>query len=254
MAQLQLTPEQQEHKGLIERFLLYINAQDSQYVLKGGTALMECYGLDRFSEDIDLDGRGGSIAKYVDHFAKKEGISYTTKKDTDTVKRFMLHTGEDTLKIEVSYRSRHIDPETVHKVNGIQVYVIDSLAMMKNNAYQKRYKIRDMYDLTFMLEYYYDQIEPGTRRAIADQLSDRGYERFDELVKDQSDALIPPDRIDEMTTNFLGAWEKLGLVDEQTLAIDHQAHKPASLDNTIAKAKGLAEHSTHQHDTRGIDR
>ena len=25
--------------------------------LKGGTALLLCYGLDRFSEDIDLDGR-----------------------------------------------------------------------------------------------------------------------------------------------------------------------------------------------------
>ena len=254
MAQLQLTPDQQAHKGLIERFLLYINAQDTQYVLKGGTALMECYGLDRFSEDIDLDGRGGSIKKYVDHFAKREGISYTIKKDTDTVKRFMLHTGEDTLKIEVSYRSRQIDPETVQTVNGIQVYVIDSLAMMKNNAYQKRYKIRDMYDLTFMLEHYYDQIEPGTRRAIADQLSDRGYERFDELVKDQSDALIPPDRIDEMTINFLGAWEKLGLIDDQVPTIDLVKQPGTSLDDAISSAKRTATHGSRQRNDRSIER
>lgn len=45
------------HHGLaIRRVLRGINSsQGNPFVLKGGTALMECYGLDRFSEDIDLD-------------------------------------------------------------------------------------------------------------------------------------------------------------------------------------------------------
>jgi len=44
-----------KHKYVIEDFLQYLNKQTSDYVLKGGTALMECYGLSRMSEDIDTD-------------------------------------------------------------------------------------------------------------------------------------------------------------------------------------------------------
>ena len=44
------------HKKVIIDFLNYLNSQTDQFILKGGTALMLCYGLNRFSEDIDLDG------------------------------------------------------------------------------------------------------------------------------------------------------------------------------------------------------
>jgi predicted nucleotidyltransferase component of viral defense system len=36
-------------------YLLLLNKRTDQFILKGGTALARCYGLDRFSEDIDLD-------------------------------------------------------------------------------------------------------------------------------------------------------------------------------------------------------
>ena len=44
------------HFEIIKDFLLYLNRVSKDYILKGGTSLMTCYGLDRFSEDIDLDG------------------------------------------------------------------------------------------------------------------------------------------------------------------------------------------------------
>lgn len=43
--------------------------QDTPYVLKGGTGLAFCYGLDRHSTDIDLDG-----AYAMDPEAAKERI------------------------------------------------------------------------------------------------------------------------------------------------------------------------------------
>jgi len=47
--------EQQLRRQLIKDFLDFLNSCSDLFALKGGTALMMCYGLDRFSEDIDLD-------------------------------------------------------------------------------------------------------------------------------------------------------------------------------------------------------
>lgn len=47
----------EQHGVVISLFLKYLNSQTDDFVLKGGTALMTCYKLDRFSEDIDLDGK-----------------------------------------------------------------------------------------------------------------------------------------------------------------------------------------------------
>ena len=43
------------HKTIMEQYLHELNQQQDSVILKGGTALMLCYGLNRFSEDIDLD-------------------------------------------------------------------------------------------------------------------------------------------------------------------------------------------------------
>ena len=37
---------------------------------------MMCYGLDRFSVDIDLDGVGGNIEDIVSSYCKAQGFSY----------------------------------------------------------------------------------------------------------------------------------------------------------------------------------
>jgi predicted nucleotidyltransferase component of viral defense system len=120
--------------------------------------------------------------------------------------------------VEVSYRNKHINPATVNKINGISVYNLDTLAMMKNNAYQSRAKIRDLYDLSFILEHHWDDVSQKTKETVADALSYNGLERFDYYVKTQQDALIPKDRVDEMTNNFLSVYDRLGLVDDKKSA------------------------------------
>ena len=58
------------HRHVIKTFLTELNScGNDRFILKGGTALMLCYGLDRFSEDIDLDGtRGEDIIPFVETF------------------------------------------------------------------------------------------------------------------------------------------------------------------------------------------
>ena len=66
---------QTEHKKTIDGFLKYLNEASEAFVLKGGTALLICYGLDRLSEDIYLDGKDTGIESIVSSFCEDNGLS-----------------------------------------------------------------------------------------------------------------------------------------------------------------------------------
>ena len=72
---------QEKHGKVIDDFLKDLSTtQKDAFILKGGTALLKCYGLDRFSEDIDLDGTKKNIKEFVDKFCKKYGYEYRIAK------------------------------------------------------------------------------------------------------------------------------------------------------------------------------
>lgn len=109
-----------KHGEVLTNFLQFLNKQTNQYILKGGTALAQCYGLNRFSEDIDLDGRGDLILDICENFCKKNGYEYRIEKDTDTVKRCMIHYGDiKPLKVEMSARRQTIAKEETVCIHGI---------------------------------------------------------------------------------------------------------------------------------------
>lgn len=141
-----------QHKEVMLSYLKYLNAKTESFILKGDTALYLCYDLDRFSEDIDLDGKEKGLAALVDAFCSKRGFTYRVAKDTPIVERCFINYGNERrpLKIEVSYRRIEIPESEVEAINEIKVYGIDSLCGMKINAYAGRDKIRDLYDLTFI--------------------------------------------------------------------------------------------------------
>ena len=114
---------QTNHGNFIEAFLLFLNKQTDQFVLKGGTALSLCYGLDRFSEDIDLDGRKQDIKEIVKRFCVNHGVNFRVAKDTATVKRCIIDYGNDVhpLKIEVSYRNKNLGLEEASKDSYVPV-------------------------------------------------------------------------------------------------------------------------------------
>jgi len=64
-----------EHGQIIASFLNYLNTRSSRFILKGGTALHLCYKLDRFSEDIDLDGKEKGLPAFVNEFCQNSGYT-----------------------------------------------------------------------------------------------------------------------------------------------------------------------------------
>lgn len=201
---------QEAHKDVINNFIEYLNEYTDEYVLKGGTALMLCYGLDRFSEDIDLDGHSDLIFNVVDRFCNEYDFEYRIAKDTNTVKRCMVHYGENKpLKIEVSCRRDYIADSETQVINGIKVYDIDRLAVMKCSAYAGRDKIRDLYDVSFIFNKYGDVLSPSTKQMMADVITGKGIEQFDYLVSNQEDELIDTDKLAE---SFLDMIDGLGIL------------------------------------------
>lgn len=199
-----------QHGEVIRDFLKFLNRRTEDYILKGDTSLMVCYNLDRFSEDIDLDCvRSKQIKSIVSDYCVEKSYSFRVAKDTDTVKRFMIHYGriEKPLKVEVSYRKKHISQSEYTKINGIVVYNIDSICMMKINAYASRDKIRDLYDLTFICNNYW--VSPVIINMVRNCVEYKGLEQFDYLINQQSDELIDNNKLAD---DFLKMYDRLGLL------------------------------------------
>jgi predicted nucleotidyltransferase component of viral defense system len=204
------------HGQIMGDFLLFINSHSNKFVLKGGTSLMMCYNLTRFSEDIDLDSTDKSgffkiVNAFVGTFSEKyPGISYRNAKDTDTVKRVMIHYGgKKPLKVEVSYRKRTINPNECCIINGILVYNIESIFVLKIGALSGRDKIRDLYDVTFIYTNYKNNLSMQSIALLRSIIQFKGLEQFDFLIKDQSDELIDNN---ELAESFLNMYFDLGLV------------------------------------------
>lgn len=202
------TSWQIEHEKVICDFLKYLNSFSDEYVLKGGTALLTCYNLDRFSEDIDLDGvNKNKIKKIIDSFCTRNNYPYRIAKDTDTTKRFFIHYGniEHPLKIEVSFRSLIKNIDYIRK-NDILVYPINELMAYKLDAYNSRDTLRDLYDIVFIAKNYWNDLETITHRRIENALSYKGLEYFDYILYTTKDKLIDKDKL---TTDFLELLNKL---------------------------------------------
>lgn len=200
------------HRKVIDDFLHYLNKEDNGYILKGGTALLMCYGLDRFSEDIDLDGQGKNLVRIAESFCKEHDFPVPRiAKSTDTVTRFFINYGSEgrPLKVELSSRDKNISTETVTVVNGIKTYTINTLCQQKLIAYTQREAIRDLYDICFIARTHSDSLSSDTETIFKLSLLYRGIEYFDEIINTQTDELI---NNDELATHFLEMFDKFGLL------------------------------------------
>lgn len=209
---------QTNHKKAIEAILHSINAvDDTPFVLKGGTALMECYELDRFSEDIELDVPMPQLAsskltlcKCVDHYCALNDATFCISEDTNTSFHIFLHLSKNLtlLKIEASYRHPFIPESKITKINGIKVYTIDALAYSKGDAYAGSDKMRNLYDVVFLYNNHYDKLSENARDHIRTVLSYKGSERFYYLLETQNDPCIDKNHLE---TEVLKAFEHMGL-------------------------------------------
>ena len=166
---MNLTEEQQvEHTEVMANLCKAFKKKSLPLVLKGGTALKLCYDITRFSEDLDFDcikalNLETTIKDVFAHLGKAKPhlrnpeISIT--KDTQTVRRYRIVYNKDkNLKLEISFRGMP-DDEDVVEINGILTYKIERLIRQKLGALYGRTAARDLHDVIYLYEKYFDKFD-----------------------------------------------------------------------------------------------
>lgn len=165
-----------------------------EYVLKGGTALMLYYGLDRFSEDIDLDSYGemNMLDKIKNPGYEKWNVRIV--KDIPTVFRVLIDYGAKSdlgdypLKIEISSRNTKMLKNNLFKINsieGVKVYDISELVNIKVATFGNRDKIRDFYDLGYLIKKHPEHFSEEQLKSIVINMQYKGLENLSLQLKEE---------------------------------------------------------------------
>lgn len=151
---------------------------DLPMVLKGGTALLLCYGLDRFSEDLDFDApKRFNIAGRIERVLSSmvDELTIKTVKDTETVQRLKIHYRKQTfarlLKVETSFRDTP-DQADIVILEGIKTYTAPALIDQKIGALIGRTKARDLYDVVFLAKSRWSDFSPLAKQTLREMTQD----------------------------------------------------------------------------------
>lgn len=180
--------EQQAHSYLMRAILEEINSRGLPSYLKGGTSLMFCYGLDRFSEDIDLNSeKSFNLKSIITKAAKSPQIELKDiklVKDTDTTKRYKVFYNDKTLKIETSLRDT-IKQEEITIIDNIRVYKLKPLIEMKINAFINRDTARDFHDVSFLIDKHIYKLTSKQKDTLLDLWNNKPDKilEFEEIYK-----------------------------------------------------------------------
>jgi len=238
---MSLTELQSIHRQVMQAICVVIQQEDRPLVLKGGTALLLAYNLDRFSEDLDFDVTKDlqghvnveAICKLALRNLGKQGVkvsmtSFKELKKTDTThrSRALFEVSPDMppipLKIEVS--SRAIPPaEDIREVNGIKVYAVHEIARQKLRAATEdetrpyRTAARDLHDLAFIADQWGSELPDNVLRELEAFFSspENLMERYVDAYS--GDALLQGRLFDDLGT--IERWLNNRLGDDDTLTL-----------------------------------
>lgn len=183
--------------------------KDLPMVLKGGTALLLCYGLDRFSEDLDFDApKKFSVSSRIERVLSRftQDFDIKTVKDTETVQRLKVHYRKETvdrlLKIETSFRQSP-PPEAIIVLDGIQTYRVSSLIDQKLAALIGRTKARDLYDVAFLARTYWADFSPQAKLTLQSLLADANALESRFRLAFEDDTILNADQLDGLVLQLI---------------------------------------------------
>jgi predicted nucleotidyltransferase component of viral defense system len=134
-------------------------------VFHGGTAIWRCYNGNRFSEDIDMYIPNDE--KRIDLLFQKLqniGLKLEKRKTNENGLYSAFWRDRTIVRFEASFRKMKGVAREYEKCDGTFIIVItlpiEELAKEKISAYQNRLKIRDLYDLFFLLRYIQEKDTP----------------------------------------------------------------------------------------------
>jgi len=142
-------------------------------VLHGGTAIWRCYSGNRFSEDVDVYIE--KDAKKMERFfgeLRKAGFEILKKRVTKNSLYSVLSFERTEVRFEALFKSVKGTVKEYETYEGIlfNVFTLGPEEMMREKieAYLKRGKIRDLYDIFFMLRHAEekDKLKPDLQKLL----------------------------------------------------------------------------------------
>lgn len=127
-------------------------------IIHGGTTIWRCYNGNRFSEDIDayIPKEISKIDTLFESLGKK-GFRILKKKVGKNSIYSNLELNRTIVRFEAIFKTINgvLKEYQTSEGNLITVYTLtpEELIKEKVNAYTKRFKIRDLYDIFFLLRY-----------------------------------------------------------------------------------------------------
>ena len=129
-------------------------------IIHGGTVIWRCYSSKRFSEDIDVyipkeQKKEVLFEEFIDSL-KANGFVVKKFKFTNNSVFCKLERDEIEIRFEVTFRTLKnflVKPFEATDGTFMNVYTLytDDLLIEKINAYKSRKKVRDLYDIWFLL-------------------------------------------------------------------------------------------------------
>jgi len=152
------------HKDIaMAQDLMIIELYDnlSNAVIHGGTALWRCYGGNRFSEDIDVylprkTRKSESIKAFLNSLKNRGFIVNKFREKENSIFSVFSYMGV-TVRFEAVFENIKSVVKQYEMSDGtfINVRTLEPNVLIKEKiiAYNKRKKIRDLYDIFFLLKY-----------------------------------------------------------------------------------------------------
>ncbi|MEK6835206.1 MAG: nucleotidyl transferase AbiEii/AbiGii toxin family protein [Nanoarchaeota archaeon] len=131
-------------------------------VLHGGTAIWRCYKGNRFSEDLDVYMKRDleKINSFFNNLSNK-GFIIEKKKISYNSLYSKLKNNRTSVRFEVLFKKIEgvLKEYETSEGNLITIYTLtpEQLINEKVDAYLKRFKIRDLYDIFFLLRHVKDK-------------------------------------------------------------------------------------------------
>ncbi len=168
---LNLGQAEKDYYQTLILFIIYSKVA-KELVFKGGTALSKCYGLNRFSEDLDFTVMKRieavkAIRKGLDDFGIKYSIGEVKGAETKKYRikiNGILYTGAEKTKcsitLDFSLREKTIIEPKIMTIGyymdiipSFEVYAMDEKEIFaeKIRAIYTRESARDLYDLAFLI-------------------------------------------------------------------------------------------------------
>lgn len=222
--------------GFMKEILGYVG---DNFILKGGTALRFYYGLDRYSEDLDFDSISSNmdITKQLKRHKDFNSWKIYEKKVTQSSVRITIDYGAKTdlgiypLKVDISGRDKirlHNNLLKYSKIDGVNVYDIETLVDLKSLAFCQRDKIRDFYDVGFLLEKYPQCFDDKTLANIATKIEYSGADELNAqlMIEAETHNLIERDDIEVVCNYAEKVLQKIDEIQQAKRDIKIHSNKP----------------------------